>query len=348
MARVNLEERLFADVRLNRLGRMVLEADTNLKARAAAIGVLAILWRQSQDDKLYVATKSDFASWFDEDENGPALDTLLVELERAKYIVRDGDRYTISGNRAQLEAQERWAERAKKGGEANRKRIRTKTAKQPNELESLEKKGELKAELKLEHQANLKLEHQAEHKLSYTTQFNSTQFDSIEFDSIEFDSEKLINSLDEGQAPSSPDKETTTFLANPQKSEKPSKLKIAKEPTDGSKVWEAYSMAYQQRMGVEPIRNAKQNAICGQLVQRLGLENAIKVAVFYLSHPDAFYMRNKYPLGLLLKDCEGLYTEFQRGDYVTGDIAKKASYTEQTRSVVDRYLAKEGLKNGKN
>jgi hypothetical protein len=101
-------------------------------------------------------------------------------------------------------------------------------------------------------------------------------------------------------------------------------------------------------MRVKPIRNAKQNALCAQLVQRLGVENAVKCAVFYLSHPGQFYMQQKYPLGLLVRDCEGIFTEFQRGEYVTSDTAKIASRTEQTRSVVDRYMQREESKNEQN
>jgi len=346
MARVNIEERLFADIRLNRVGRCLMPIETNLKERALAIGMLAILWRQSQDDKLAAGTRADFASWFDEDENGQFIDTLLVELERAKYIVKDNNRYTISGNSAQLEAQERWADRAKKGGEANRKRIRKKTEKHSNDAESLEKKGELEANLKLEHQAELKLEHQAEHKLSYTTQFNSIQFDSIQLDSSR--NEELINSVDDhshdplsdGVNPPGQEKNHPALLANSPKPEKSKKEKPAGEVSDGSKVWTAYAMAYEQRMRVPPIRNAKQNALCSQLVQRLGVENAVKIAAFYLTHPNSFYMQNKYPLGLLVKDCEGIYTEFQRGEYVTADRARKASISQQNSSVLEKFIAR--------
>jgi len=92
-------------------------------------------------------------------------------------------------------------------------------------------------------------------------------------------------------------------------------------------------------MRVTPIRNAKQNALCSQLVQRLGVENAVKIAAFYLTHPNSFYMQNKYPLGLLVKDCEGIYTEFQRGEYVTAEKAKRASVAQENHQALERYLA---------
>lgn len=343
MARVNLEERLFADDRLTKVGRSFFDSETGLKAKALAIGMLAILWRISQEEGKAEATRSEIAYWLDLDENDNSIDSILDQLTRANYLSASSSAssitYRICGNADQIAAQKFWKDRASKGGKAKRK----KELAYGNLVQSQAKDGVLEASLK---QALSTDQSKLEASFKHTTiQYNTNQNNSLDFDSIEF--KELINSLDEGQAPSSPENQSPNSLAIIQKPEKPKKLKTAKEPTDGSKVWEAYSIAYKQRMGVEPIRNAKQNAICSQLIQRLGLENAIKVAVFYLSHPDAFYMRNKYALGLLLKDCEGIFTEFQRGDYVTGDIARKVSYTEQTRSVVDRYLEKEGLKNGK-
>jgi hypothetical protein len=137
-----------------------------------------------------------------------------------------------------------------------------------------------------------------------------------------------------------PEKNSLTVLANSQKPEKAKKEKSPGEVSDGSKVWTAYAMAYEQRMRVTPIRNAKQNALCSQLVQRLGVENAVKIAAFYLTHPNSYYMQNKYPLGLLVKDCEGIYTEFQRGDYVTQETAKRASISQESRSELEKYLSR--------
>jgi len=176
---------------------------------------------------------------------------------------------------------------------------------------------------------------------------NSIQSDSIKFDPSR--NEKLINSmadppkvpLPDGINPPVPEKNSLTVLANSQKPEKAKKEKSPGEVSDGSKVWTAYAMAYEQRMRVTPIRNAKQNALCSQLVQRLGVENAVKIAAFYLTHPNSYYMQNKYPLGLLVKDCEGIYTEFQRGEYVTADRARKASISQQNSSVLEKFIAKQ-------
>lgn len=92
-------------------------------------------------------------------------------------------------------------------------------------------------------------------------------------------------------------------------------------------VWNAYAMAYQQRYRVEPVRNAKVNGQLAQLVQRLGVEEAPLVAAFYVGHPGALYVRAKHPVDLLLRDAEGLRTEWATGRHVTDGSARQSDKT---------------------
>lgn len=116
------------------------------------------------------------------------------------------------------------------------------------------------------------------------------------------------------------------------------KPKAKKHPSEGSEVWNAYSTAYFSRYGVEPVRNAKTNAICSQLVQRLG-DDAKHVAAFYLSHNDQFYIKQSHALGPLLQVCEGLRTQWATGRKVTGVEArheeKRDAATEQYHRLLD-------------
>ena len=349
MARVNLEERLFADDRLTKVGRSFLDAETGLKAKALAIGMLAILWRISQEEGKAEATRSEIAYWLDLDENDTSLDLILDQLTRANYLSASSSAsssaFRICGNADQIAAQQFWKDRASKGGKAKRK----KELAAGNVPQSQAKDGVLEASLKQALSTDQsKLEASFKHP---TIQFNSTQFNSTQFDSIEFDSiedKNLINRvtdhshdpLSEGASPSGPQKNLPAVLANSPKPEKSKKEKSAGELSDGSKVWMAYSMAYEQRMRVQPTRNAKQNALCTQLVQRLGVEDAVKVTVFYLTHPNPYYMRTQYALGPLVQDCEGLLTQFKRGQYVTAKDAEKISTKSQNDAAVDRAISR--------
>lgn len=82
--------------------------------------------------------------------------------------------------------------------------------------------------------------------------------------------------------------------------------------------WLAYDTAYQERYGVKAVRNAKANALIAQLVKRLGATEAPDVARWYVRHNSALYVRSKHTLDLLIRDCEGLRTEWITGQQVTG------------------------------
>jgi hypothetical protein len=75
----------------------------------------------------------------------------------------------------------------------------------------------------------------------------------------------------------------------------------------------AYTTAYRQRYGVEPLRNARMNALLCQLVDRLGADEAPSVASFYLSVDASLYVNAWHPLNLLVRDCETLRTQWKCG-----------------------------------
>lgn len=351
MARVNIEQSFFAGSVLKWLGKEILENQNAFDSATIyeALGkwIVIKIWQESQARMLTHVDAETILIWSGvnpHNEQNHDSHFIIRWLEKAEFIERDREQFYIKGNHERISSIKKHFAKSKKGGMENKKRLLKKDAASHKELKALENSAVPQVNHRLstgepEPEAVLKAVPKAQ-----VEQYGIVCSGIVLSGSgIVSNGMELINSLDEGQAPSSPENQSPNSLAIIQKPEKPKKQKTAKEPTDGSKVWEAYSIAYKQRMGVEPIRNAKQNAMCSQLIQRLGLENAIKVAVFYLSHPDAFYMRNKYALGLLLKDCEGIFTEFQRGDYVTAENAKRVSVSQQNRSELEKYFASKGI-----
>ena len=79
------------------------------------------------------------------------------------------------------------------------------------------------------------------------------------------------------------------------------------------------------------MRNRKVNSQLAALVDRVGVTDAPSVAEFYLLHNGALYVRAKHCTDLLLRDAEGLHTEWARGQQVTAAEAtaldrKQANY----------------------
>ena len=88
--------------------------------------------------------------------------------------------------------------------------------------------------------------------------------------------------------------------------------KKTKKVTAGSQVWDAYADAFHRRHAVEPLRNAKINGMLKALVERIGAQEAVHVARFYVEHPNTFYANRMHAVELLLRDCESLYVQWKK------------------------------------
>ena len=100
----------------------------------------------------------------------------------------------------------------------------------------------------------------------------------------------------------------------------------------GATTWNAYATAYTDRYGAPPVRNAKVNAQIAQLVQRLGLEEAPRVAAWYVGHQRQDYIRATHTVDLLLRDAEGLRTQWANGRQTTHTAASQADRTQTNAS----------------
>ena len=93
---------------------------------------------------------------------------------------------------------------------------------------------------------------------------------------------------------------------------------------DSRHAWAAYAEAYLARYGTEPVRNAKTNGQFAQFVKRLPADEAPEVARWYVASNTALYVRSKHCVDLLLRDCEGLRTEWATSRRVTDTEARQA------------------------
>lgn len=77
--------------------------------------------------------------------------------------------------------------------------------------------------------------------------------------------------------------------------------------------WDAYSEAYERKYSTKPVRNAKVSSQVKQFVQRIGYDESLSVAEWFVSHPGDFYVKDLHGFGLLLKDAEKLRTQWATG-----------------------------------
>lgn len=108
---------------------------------------------------------------------------------------------------------------------------------------------------------------------------------------------------------------------------------------NGSATWDAYQAAYLTLYKVQPVRNQQVNSQLKQLVKRLGTEDAPRVATFYLTHNNPLYVSARHPTNLLLRDAEGLRTQWATGIKATSSEAKHAEAQDDARAQVNRVRA---------
>lgn len=99
--------------------------------------------------------------------------------------------------------------------------------------------------------------------------------------------------------------------------------------------WAAYRIAYRERHGVDPVRNAKVNANVKDLVKRLGRDEAPLVAGWFVSVNEQYAVKRMHDLGVLLAGAEAYRTQWATGRQVTSTIAQQQDQTQANASAAD-------------
>lgn len=107
--------------------------------------------------------------------------------------------------------------------------------------------------------------------------------------------------------------------------------------TPSHATWVAYCAAYKTRYGVEPTRNATVNGQLAKFVARVPAAEAPEIAAFFVLHNKSFYISSRHAVGALLRDAEGLRTEWLTNRTVTDTEARQADRT-QTNLNVHKHL----------
>lgn len=99
-------------------------------SHAEALGRLVLLWSSSQDEEAIEADPTDICFWFDPENDLDEKD-IMESLALTGFIKRSNsgsDMFEVSGNQRHVEKLRKLRELAKKGGEANKRRIESQTA----------------------------------------------------------------------------------------------------------------------------------------------------------------------------------------------------------------------------
>jgi len=105
------------------------------------------------------------------------------------------------------------------------------------------------------------------------------------------------------------------------------------------KTWGAYAAAYQDRYGIDPVRNQKTNTQVVQFCKRIPQDEAPHIAEHFISINSAFYVSRGHQFGNLLADAEKLRTEWATGRSMTSATARQIDSTQTNLNAVDQALA---------
>lgn len=119
----------------------------------------------------------------------------------------------------------------------------------------------------------------------------------------------------------------------------PRPLPVERATSKTEPIWRAYSDAYRQAYGADPVRNAKVNGQLANIVDRIGAEDAPAVAAWFVQHRKRWYVEKGHSVECLQKDCEQLRTEWATGRRSTSTAAIQADRTQTTADVFGELYA---------
>ena len=126
----------------------------------------------------------------------------------------------------------------------------------------------------------------------------------------------------------------------PAAADAPKKSKLSPEMQEACRLtWNAYAIAYADRYGADPIRNAKINSQVVQFCKRVPGDEAPHIAAFFVTHNSAFYVSRGHQFGNLLADAEKLRTEWATGRAMTAATARQIDSTQSNLNAIEQAVA---------
>lgn len=130
------------------------------------------------------------------------------------------------------------------------------------------------------------------------------------------------------------------LLENSEVIKKPKSKPSAQNLEDARKVRNAYKLEYYNRYKIDVVESAKFHSAIKQIIARIGVEDALGTLQFFVWHNDPLYLKGTHQIGLALRDCESLRTQYIKGKAITFKDLK----TFETAETLNKLT--EDLKNG--
>jgi (p)ppGpp synthase/HD superfamily hydrolase len=125
------------------------------------------------------------------------------------------------------------------------------------------------------------------------------------------------------------------------KESKPSRPPASVEAKTANKAtWESYKNAYNQRYGVDPLRNAAVNGMIAKFTKAVPQDDAPFIAEFFVRHNDRWFVNRKHSVKDLLGSADKLYAEWKTNTPTTSSQAHQIDETAGRGNVWNEMIEK--------
>ncbi len=308
--RVNLENDLFSDFRLRNLQKLLrarAPVDDWETAQFTAIGMLAYLWRESQQELKVECTKTEIDTWIFGGATEIFVASGFIELlENGAYRVR--------GNEPQVANLQKFVASRGAGG-----RARASQAARTSSGTFATKEGNQPAS----HQQATSISPAGNQQEPGGSQQRPAQLQLQLQSQLQDQLQRDINTV--AKAPRKKPSRRAEAVGSTGEV-------LEGKTTSGSRVWEAYRSAMLEAWNMDPPRSAATSSMAKRLVELVGEEEAIKLAAYFPSRRKDFYVRSGHPFKLLVADHMGLLREMAAGIKLTKEIVDDICKKEDTEN----------------
>ena len=323
MARVEIDERAFSDPRLKQLCRKLQWPPRE------AIGTLAILWHDSQDQMIVEATAEDIDTWLGID--GEEAERIRRALLQTGYIEDSGvsDSFVINGNQSRVQKVQTYKTRAKEAAQARwGKGSKKKTKKNAPSMQG-SKKTSFADESESEKTATKKKKTRSKKtKKSVDNSDNSLILDTY----------PVCSKHAQASQPSMDQAMPTTY--NIQQDKLTDVAKATSSP-GGSGVQEfiaAYCRAYKARRNHNPVMTGQNQGIAKRLVKDLGKDKAVALVQVYMQMNDSWFETRSYNLVTFKDNLDKVARYMETGQTTSRAMAQKVELFDDNKSVAQKFL----------
>lgn len=331
MARLEIDDRAFSDPRLKRLANLL------RKPKSYALGVLIILWHDSQEQLKATATSDEIKVWLDlTPKRG---DALIAALASAGYIEQTFDQiWKIKGNERRLNLIKIRRESARNSATARWSK-RLKVVQNPENEDAQRNADAMLRRVEEEKSRRVEGEKRREIPLQGAAEAVASAIPKVEVADSSCEAPDFWQAELDAHAAAQKSSVASEQVSGEARSKKKPGARKPEQGSGANLVIAAYMDAYREKFNGQTAElvGAERGA-AKRLALDLGPERAVQLVRAYLQIDDEWFIKQEYRLAVLLQNVKKVGLFADQGVAVTGSMAKSVGLQANNAAVGERLL----------